>query len=538
MLAVFAASALGGSAVITASLAADAAQTVPGSGIQQNCQTLPQLLRSDRVSISSSQPVAAGPLARERGMPPAPPLQLPAHCLLRGALEHRTGVQGRPYEIGFEIRLPMQWNGRLLFQGGGGLDGVVRPAVGEVGAGSPPALARGFAVVSTDSGHQGLNASFGFDQQARIDFAYASIGKVEEEARHVLDVFYGRPARYSYFAGCSNGGREGMMAAERFPDLFDGVVAGDPGFHLTAAAVGEMWDTQHFERIAPHDAQGHPILSQALSVEDLQLLSGAVLRQCDALDGLADGMVNNVGACHFNPAVLRCHNGQSHGCLSTAKVDALQAVFAGAHDAAGRQLSPSWPYDGGLAGAGWRAWKLGTSDSARPNAINATLGLNAVQDYFLTPPRPSLRVSEFDFNRDPAQLAQTAAINDATSTFLTSFATRGGRLLIYQGVSDPVFSANDIIAWYRTLLQQDSAAAQWARLFLIPGMNHCMGGPATDRFDALTAIQAWTEHGQPPDRLLASSGQLSGITRPPCPWPRYAHYRAGDPHAAASFECR
>jgi len=518
--------------------AAHAGQSPSGSSWPQNCAALMQLLRSDRVTITSSQPIEAGPLKPPPGMPPAPPLQLPAHCLLRGALEHRTGAQGRAYEIGFEMRLPMEWNGRLLFQGGGGLDGTVNPAVGMVGRSSPPALVRGFAVVSTDSGHQGLDASFGFDQQARLDFAYASIGKVADEARHAIDAFYGQPARYSYFAGCSNGGREGMMAAERFPDLFDGVIAGDPGFHLSAAALGEMWDTQQFERIAPRDAQGRPILSQALTAGDLQLLSRAVLRQCDALDGLADGMVNNIAACHFDPSVLKCRAGHSQECLKASKVSALQAVFAGAHDAAGRALSPSWPYDAGIGEAGWRAWKLGTSESGKPNAINATLGLNAVQDYFLTPPRPGLRVSEFNFNRDAPQLAQTAAINDATSTFLTSFAARGGRLLIYQGLSDPVFSANDIIGWYRSLLQQDGAAARWARLFLIPGMNHCIGGPATDQFDALTAIQAWTEHNQTPDRLLASSGQLTGITRPLCPWPRYAHYRGGDPHAAASFECR
>jgi feruloyl esterase len=535
------ASAAGASSTVPATAAATAA-AVPGAAA---CLALARLSAGSLV-IASTRLVAAGPLPQARAPappgPPARPIQLPEHCLVQGALAPRTGADGRKYQIGLQLRLPVQWNGRFLYQGGGGLDGIVLPAIGPARGSAAPALARGFAVVSTDAGHQGLDASFGLDQQARLDFAYAAIGKVTAAAKDLIDHFYGRRPRYSYFVGCSNGGREGMMAAQRFPYDFDGIVAGDPGFNLSAAAIEEMWDVDQFAKVAPRDAQGQPILSRAFTAAQLQLLSAAVLRQCDRLDGLADGMINDVGDCHFDPAVLACKPGvtagAAGGCLSAAKVAALRAVFGGAHDSAGRSLYPGWPYDAGLAGAGWRAWKLGTSPSAMPNAINATLGVNAMQDYFLTPPQPGMTAAGFDFDRDPARTAQTAAINDATSTFMSSFVAHHGRLLIYQGMSDPVFSAAAIMRWYRQLSHDNASVQDWARLFLVPGMNHCGGGPATDDFDALDAIEGWTERGAAPDRLIASGASMPGVTRPLCPYPQYAHYVGGDPKSAASFACR
>jgi pimeloyl-ACP methyl ester carboxylesterase len=476
------------------------------------------------------------------GVPPgvtmAAPLTLPEHCFVQGTLESRTGVDGRPYHIGFELRLPTPWNGRFLFQGGSGLDGVVRPAIGRVGVSATPALMRGFAVVSNDSGHQVQDASFGFDQQARLNFGYAAIGKVTAEAKRIIARFYGRSADHSYFVGCSNGGRQAMMAADRYPDQFDGIVAGDPAFRLSAAALAQVWDTCHFASVAPHDAQGRPILSQSFTPAELSLVAKAVVQQCDALDGLADGMINNLQACHFKVAKLTCRAGQSGECLSAAKVRVLDAVFKGAHDSHGHALYSSWPYDSGIGDARWRAWKIGSSLTAAPDAINVTLGLSALQEYFLTPPLTSFNPAQFDFDHDPPRVAQTAAIDDATSTFLSSFTARGGRLLIYQGVSDPVFSANDIIDWYQQLSRDTGPPQAWARLFLVPGMTHCLGGPSTDDFDTLDAIQAWVEHGSAPDRIVAKGSAFPGITRPLCPYPQYARYTSGDAKSAASFQCQ
>ena len=227
---------------------------------------------------------------------------MPAHCRIDGAIGERIGVGGATFATGFELRLPDQWNGKMLFQGGGGMDGVVGEAIGAIpfaGATTAPALSRGYAVVSTDSGHQGRDGGdsrFAVDQQARIDHAYGAIGTVAVAARALVEARYGRPAAHSYYMGCSNGGRTAMMAAQRFPALFDGVVAGNPGFRLSHAAIGQAWNVAAFSAAAPLDATGRPVLAAALSDADLALVAAAVLRRCDGADGLVDGSVDAMSA--------------------------------------------------------------------------------------------------------------------------------------------------------------------------------------------------------------------------------------------------
>jgi Tannase and feruloyl esterase len=515
---------------------AQALGSAPAS--QTECHRL-TALASSSLTISAAQWVGAGPLpsGAARMIPFLSPVPFPAHCLVRGVLDPRTGLDGVKYGLGFELRMPANWNGRFLFQGGGGLDGAVMPAVGLVSIGAPLALSSGFAVISSDGGHEGRTAAFAADQQARLDYAYAGLGPVAELGQRLVASYYGKPARDSYFAGCSNGGREAMMIAERFPGLFNGIVAGDPGFNLSAAGVAEMWNVKHLSAIAPKDSHGAPILSEALTDEDLKLVSNAVLQVCDAQDGLRDGMINDIAACHFDPKQLLCRPGSSSHCLSEPKVHALEAIFGGPHDSSGRALYASWPFDAGIDSPGWRVWKLGTSPTGVPNAADATLGVEAMSSYFMTPPDPAMTPATFDFDKARQVTAQTAAINDATGTFFSSYIARGGKLIIYQGMSDPVFSPNAIIAWYQELMSQNRQSAQWARLFLVPGMNHCAGGPATDQFDALTAIVKWTEDGKPPARISAHGAAFPGMTRPLCPYPKYARYRGGSPADERSFVC-
>jgi len=252
------------------------------------------------VEITSAALTAAGPVGR--GGP------APEHCLVRGAIDKRIGFGGKTFAIGFEMRLPVKWERRFLFQGGGGMDGAVRPALGAAsGANTNPALARGFAVVSTDAGHAGAppmpeaDASFARDQQARIDNAYRSIERVTQVSKQIAMQYYGEPWRRAYFDGCSNGGRQALMAAQRYPLDFDGIVSGAPAFRVTHAGIGSAWDTQTFLNIAPKDDSGRPILSRAFSDADLKLVAGGVLKQCDALDGLTDRLVMNTKACRFDP---------------------------------------------------------------------------------------------------------------------------------------------------------------------------------------------------------------------------------------------
>lgn len=469
--------------------------------------------------------------------PPGQIISTAPHCRVRGAINPRTGEGGRSFEIGFELRLPAEWNGRFLFQGGGGLDGFVQPALGMLGGDAPPALAQGFAVVSTDAGHQGGDASFASDPQARIDYAYNALDVVARDAQSIVRTHYGRAAEYSYFVGCSNGGRQGMLATQRFPELFDGVVAGNPGFRLSRAAIGEMWDNAQFARVSPRTASGQPIISRAFSDAELRLVSDAVLEACDALDGLADGLIQNQAACVFDPSALACRESAQGNCLSAEKVDVLRSVFEGAHDSRGGALYASWPYDTGIAEPGWRIWKLGMPHIEAPSGINQTMGLDAFARYFATPPLVDFDFETFNFDTAASLVADTGAINDAVSTDLTAWNARGGKLIIYQGVSDPVFSANDIAIWYETAAAS-RAGNQSTRLFMVPGMNHCGGGRATDQFDAFSALQDWVERGRAPDRIIARGASFPGATRPLCPYPSYAHYSGGDASDASSFTCR
>lgn len=496
-------------------------------------------------AIESAEPVAAGtlPTGFGGGMSPlAAKWKFPEYCEVHGSIHSRIGADKSKYAINFELRMPMPWNGKFFYQGGGGLDGVVQAAIGMVGSDGPPALARGYAVVSTDAGHQGFSSAFGREQQARLDFAYNAIGEVTRAAKTILEAYYGQKEVHSYFAGCSNGGREAMMAVQRYPLEFDGAIAGDPGFDLSHAAIGEAWDTEAFAAIAPRDADGRPILSEAFSSSDLDLVSKAVLNRCDALDGLKDGEINDFKDCHFDPSVLECNSTKTSECLSQAKVEALRRSFGGAHDSSGRQLYAGWPYDAGIADGGWRMWKLGTSTNSAPNAVNATMGAMALKDYFVHPYLASFDPAHVDFDRIAGQVAETRAINDAVSTDLGTFGRRGGRLIIYQGLSDPVFSANDIIAYYDQFAKDNGGlenAGSVARLFLVPGMNHCGGGPAMDQFDALTALEKWVEASQPPARIDASGRSFPHRTRPLCPYPLYAAYKGnGDPEDATNFVCK
>jgi feruloyl esterase len=510
-----------------------------------NCGSLKQIDLDDTV-IRSAELEAAGSASRDAtpfAPPPAPSWTYPEYCQVEGAIHPRTGANGKHYEIRFELRLPSNWNGKFLFQGGGGTDGVVRPAMGSVGLAALPALSRGYAVVSTDAGHQGgMDTSFGREQQARLDYAQNAIGEVTHAAKRLLSAYYQKPVQHSYFVGCSNGGRQAMMAAQRFPLEFDGIVAGDPGFRLSHAAIGEAWDTAAYSAIAPTDVQQRPILSKAFTPEDLNLLSKAVLDKCDALDGLKDGEINNVAACTFDPSVLQCKGAKTPECLSRQQVDALQRSFGGARDSKGNRIYAGWPYDAGIADMGWRMWKIGNSETAQANAINVFMGAATLKDYFVHPFIANLDPLHPDFDKIAAQVEETHQINDPTSTDISSFTARGGRMIIYQGVSDPVFSTSDILDYYRRYADDNGGmemARTTARLFLIPGMTHCAGGPATDEFDPLDALEKWVENRIVPDRIGATGHSFPHRTRPLCAYPQYAAYNGfGDPENEKNFTCK
>ncbi|MGH8220126.1 MAG: tannase/feruloyl esterase family alpha/beta hydrolase [Steroidobacteraceae bacterium] len=516
--------------------------TAMGSG-QARCQALrsfawPQLV------VQEARVVSAGPPAPspEGSAGPAPGTRLPEHCLFVATLRPRTGAQGQHLGIGIEVRLPLDWNGRFAFEGGGGLDGILRPSYGSVwGTIQPPALARGFAVASTDGGHRSrsmLDAHFALDQQARIDYAYDAVGEATPIAKALIAAFYGRTARRSYFIGCSNGGRQAMMVAERMPLAFDGVVAGDPTFRLTRTNIDQVWNEVVLARAAPKDPQGRPILSRVMSEADLRLVARAVLKQCDGLDGLVDGMINDYRACHFDPAVLECQGPKTSHCLLPAQIAALGALMAGPHDSHGRALYAAFPYDAGIADPAFYHMHFGTSPNGVLDSADATLGFDSLRYFSMTPPDPSFDPMRFDFDRDPARLLETAKLEDADSVYLEGFA-RHGKLILYHGLGDQGLSPLDTAAWYERLQAANAGRIdEWARLFLIPGMTHCGGGPATDQFDMLAAIERWVEDGRAPDRIIARGKSFPGVTRPLCPYPTIARYTGAEPNSERSFSCK
>ncbi len=462
----------------------------------------------------------------------------PAHCIVKGQIEKRKGVDNKDYAIGFELRLPGQWNNKFLFQGGGGLDGVVSPAIGKTpvsGSTATPALTRGYAVVSTDSGHTDNSSNgFGKDQQARLNYAYASTGKVTNVAKQLISQMYNVSPKHSYFMGCSNGGREAMQAAMYYPNEFDGIVAGNPGFRLSKAAVGEAWDNQQFTKYAPIDANGNKIVSEALTQKDLDAVVKGVVKRCDAKDGLADGIVNAWEKCDFKPEMVENEIGDN-------KVALLNAIFNGAKNSKGENVYSSWPYDAGLNTMGWRMWKHGTSTTGTPNSINFTMGASSLVNYFMFPGNSQMSSLDFDFDKDVVKTNQVGGVNDADKTELSTFKARGGKMIIYEGVSDPVFSANDLRDWYKKLVNDMGNVDNFARVFMVPGMNHCGGGPAMENFDPLTALEEWTESGKAPDSIIAKAGKEypdKNKEQPLCPYPKVATYVGGDKNKASSFRCK
>jgi pimeloyl-ACP methyl ester carboxylesterase len=478
---------------------------------------------------------------------------MPAYCLVQGTINKRIGAGGREFGIGFELRLPDAWTERFLFQGGGGMDGVVRPATGAVpisGSTAAPALARGFAVATTDSGHQGqggmfgapADSSFGIDQQARVDQAYGGFMAVTELARRIIVNYYGQPWKKSYFVGCSNGGRQALLAAQRFPLAFDGVMSVAPAARVGTATISSVWETIAFSEVAPKDSAGRPILSKAFSNGDLTLLGKAVAEACDARDGVKDGLIFNTKDCHFDPAVLTCKGAKNEACLSAQQVAALKKVFRGPKNSRGEALYSDWPYDTGVAAPGWRALKLGTSETAAPNSADVMLMFSGLKGFFFTPPDPEFDPMKFNFDTDPARLSDTNVLQDSLLTFLSTFSARGGKLMMIHGMSDPFFSAYDTARYYQAVVRDNGGLEKtmpWVRFFEVPGMNHCGGGPALEDFDPLTALVEWTEKDQAPEHMVATGKSFAGVSRPVCAYPTYPHYRGtGSEGAAASFECK
>jgi feruloyl esterase len=472
---------------------------------------------------------------------------LPEHCVVRGIIEPRTGIpDNRAYGTMFELRVPTKWNGRFFFQGQGGTGGSVVAATGQsqLPPGNSPPLAAGWAVVSFDGGHEGGDTLFGLDPKAKTDFAYHSMDVAAVTAKALIGQYYGQGPRRSYFAGCSNGGRQGMMFSQRFPTYFDGIIAGSATYRLSVSYVDASWGLQQLTAVAPLDSSGAPILANAFSNADLTLIANDILAVCDGRDGVIDGMVLNTNACTFkdyDPARLQCAGAKTATCLTAAQVTALKNLQRGARDSKNHQLYNLWPWDPGIGGTQWRSWKLGTSTTPVPNAIKFSFCSTSVGYLYLTPPVPGFDCLTMNFDTDPARLAQNSWL-DADNPDLTTFSEHGGKILWYHGTVDPSTPYTEIIRYYDNMSDVTKGHAQktsdFARIFVVPGFGHCNGGAGLDRFDPLTPMVDWVEKGIAPEQMISTGTNFPGRSRPICAYPKTASYDGGNIEDAASFSCQ
>ncbi|MGK6314316.1 tannase/feruloyl esterase family alpha/beta hydrolase [Neorhizobium sp. DT-125] len=456
--------------------------------------------------------------------------QLPAYCLAEGDFERRTGADGKPYSIGFSIALPDAWTGQLLVQGGGGLNGVVLPPVGNIAAGAGNALSRGFAVISHDSGHKGeaWDSSFKADQIATLNFAGWSVEKVTAVGKALVAHYYGKAPHHSYFAGCSTGGREAMASAQRFPLMFDGVIAGAPAMRTGRSNMSLAAKNVAMNRISPVGKEGSPDRSLAFTDTDRNLILSGLLKACDALDGIEDGMIGNPVACTFDPSTLVCNGSKTSGCLRPDQVRVVIETFSPTNDASGRPAYPAFPYDTGVMSVTDAIPGLMRFDDKRNRQFNNRATNFDVDD--------AIQKADID---DPQQ----RLINVDQWTDLSSFASEGRKIIFFHGMSDPWFSANDTVDFFERMKKATKTKLRpddWSKLYLVPGMAHCRGGPAAlDQFDLLSKLVDWVENGKAPDHVVAAGAAFPGRTRRLCPYPSHAHYKGnGDPDDGVNFECR
>jgi hypothetical protein len=509
------------------SMLATANVQAAGADVPEACASLTSFKAPGfDMAVTQAVQIPEGPMPA-RPFAPTFSGTLPAYCRVDGVIDPRTGHDGKPYAIGFAVAMPKNWNGRFLMQGGGGLNGNVALPIGDVAAGDVPALARGFAVVTTDSGHKSaavFDASFLADQEATVNFLYQAVGKVAQVGKHVVMAYYGRAATHSYFMGCSTGGREAMLMSQRYPRFFDGIVAGAPAMRTTYSNLADRWVTVALNQVAPKDEQGKPETSRALSDTDRKLVIDSVLKACDANDGVVDGMIFDPKGCGFNPADLACKGPKTASCLRPEQAAALAKGFAGPKDSHGNAVYPGFWFDTGIA------------DTQRiPGLLNPGA----------SPVGGPVTATQMDVDQEETLAATAnAALGDTAHwTQLNTFSGHGGKLIFFHGVSDPWFSAQETVRYYEQLAQANGgleAVSGWSRLFLVPGMSHCAGGSAAlDHFDLLDPLVSWVEQGRAPQAVLATGKAFPKRSRPLCAYPRHAHYKgSGDSENAANFECR
>jgi feruloyl esterase len=465
--------------------------------------------------------------------------KLPAFC--------RIVMQAKPTadsNITVEVWMPLEgWNGKLQGLGNGGFAGIIDYF--ELGA----AITKGYAATATDAGHTGspIDATWAPGHPEKvIDFGHRGIHEMTRVAKLAVEQFYGSGPKHSYFAGCSDGGREALMEAQRYPDDYDGILAGAPANYWTGLLSTAVVDTQALT------ATPESFIPQA----KIRVISDAVVAACDKLDGVADGILNDPRQCHFDPATIECKAGEEDAkCLTAPQVTALKRIYGGLVDAKGHQVFPGYLPGAEEGGGGWGIWITGPAPA---RSLMAFFGTGYYSNMVYEKSDWTYKSFAMDGGMHAAK-EKTAAALDAVNADLTPFRTRGGKLILYHGWDDPAIPALNTINYYGDVvakLGRDNADA-FTRLYMVPGMQHCGGGPGADSFgtsgswpaddpqhNVRVALESWVEKGTAPGTIIASKageGNPPGrvtMTRPLCTYPQAAKYKgSGDTNSAENFVC-
>ena len=455
----------------------------------------------------------------------------PAHCRVTGVLSP---------EIAFEVSLPAKWNGRFYMIGNGGDAGEALDDPGRV-AQRNQALQLGFAFAQTNTGHDARKepgATFVMsDPRKAIDYAWRAVHLTAITTKAIAKDYYGKGVSRAYWNSCSNGGRQGLIEAQRFPDDFDGIVANSPWVDQTGFTIGAMWNQK-------------ALSAAPVTPAKLALVADKAMAKCDAIDGLKDGLIDDPRKCSFDPArdIPACAAGTDGAdCLTGAQAEAIAKVYSGPVSN-GKPFFPGYMPGseavtaglfGGGTGSGWLNVIVTTQPDGKPADFN--LAENTMRYLVFSPPKPDYDYKTFDFDRDIHLLDAWSKQADAKNPDLSKFRKRGGKLLMTYGWADPILQPMAGVNYYEQAVATNGpATSDFFRLFMAPGMGHCGGGIGPDRQDPMTATIGWVEQGKAPDSIVASRVEKNQVvrTRPLCPYPEVARYSGqGSIDDAANFRC-
>ena len=504
-----------------------------------SCESLADLKLPD-TTITLAQTVAAGGFSLPEG--PAPPLfrNLPAFC--------RVVAEVKPTkdsDIRMEVWMPVSgFNGKFRGQGNGGFAGVI--SYDALAA----AVSRGYAAASTDTGHAGggTDASWALGHPEKIiDFGSRAIHEMTVKAKGIIAAYYGEGPRHSFFASCSNGGRQALMEAERYPADYDGLIAGAPVIYWTHVFATFVWNIQALEA----DPASY------IPANKIPAISAAVLAACDADDGLKDGIISEPLACHFDPSVMTCKDADSKVCLTPKQVAALKKIYSGPRNNQGKQLFPGFVPGGESGPGGWPRWIIG---EAPGKDLETAFATSFFKNMITTSAPLDLKTVNVETALKVADNQQARNL-DADDPDLKAFVKRGGKLILYHGWSDAALPPVATIQYFTNVRQtlDHKLTDSFMRLYMVPGMQHCGGGPGPDSFgqagnapapadpehNLQLALERWVEKGIAPDKIIATkytrepnAPARPQMTRPVCPYPQIAQYNGtGNPNDAASFAC-